>query len=193
MLTSEKKVLIVSVSIGSGHEKAANAVNVAIKRQYPWVETNVVDFMAVDNSYLNKLVKETYLKMLDFTPDMYELLFRWMQVPRQGSKVGNILVRAMNRSMLSLIEQYQPDFIICTHPFPCGAAAYLKRKGKLEVPVMGIITDYSVHRLWLYEEVDIYCVAVAEMLETLQQEGINREKNKSNRNTCGGRVYFACG
>jgi processive 1,2-diacylglycerol beta-glucosyltransferase len=42
----------------------------------------------------------------------------------------------------------------------------------LNVPLAGVITDYAVHRLWLYNEVNFYFVAAEEMKENLISQGI---------------------
>ena len=41
---SGKNILVVTASMGSGHNKAANAVAEAIKRKYPVNKINVIDF-----------------------------------------------------------------------------------------------------------------------------------------------------
>lgn len=165
------KILLVSASMGSGHTQAAQAIQTALESQQPAV-SQLVDFMAGQNSYLNTLVKDAYLKMIDIFPDMYDLLYRLSQMPLPGSKVQSLLAIAMKRSMLTLINTYRPDAIICTHPFPCGAAAYLKRTRRVNVPLIGVITDFAIHRLWCYDETDLYFVATPELKHRLALQGI---------------------
>ena len=166
------KILLVSASMGSGHTQAAQAIQTALESQQP-AASQLIDFMAGQNSYLNTLVKDAYLKMIDIFPDMYDLLYRLSQMPLPGSKVQSLLARAMKRSMLTLINTHRPDVIICTHPFPCGAAAYLKRTRRINIPLIGIITDFAIHRLWCYRETDLYFVATPELKQQLAQQGIS--------------------
>lgn len=172
MLAGAMKILIVSASVGAGHTQAAKAVAAGIGRRYPAISTQIVDFMAEENSYLNTLLKETYLKMISLSPNIYDLLYRWSQSPRQSSKVQNMVARAMKRSMWRLYLRYRPDMIICTHPFPCGAAAILCRTHRINIPLVAVITDYAVHPLWVYDEVDLYFVAEKEMHNDLVKYGI---------------------
>jgi len=132
--------------------------------------------MDEENSYLNTLVKETYLKMISLSPNVYDLLYRWSQAPRQYAKVENLVARTMKRSMLRLYHRYRPDMIVCTHPFPCGAAAYLRRTCRLDVPLAAIITDFAVHQFWVYDEVDLYFVAGREMRDDLVARGISARR-----------------
>ncbi|WP_312339722.1 MGDG synthase family glycosyltransferase [Anaerospora hongkongensis] len=176
MLSCVNHVLIVSASIGSGHTQAANAVKAELERQHPDIRVAVVDFLEGDNFSLNTFIKETYLKMIDVFPDMYDLLYRWSQASHNGTTVRNLMSWILKKRILRLIDRYRPDLIVFTHPFPCGAACHLKRKEMLTIPLAGVITDYAVHRLWLYNEVDAYFVAVPDLKENLIQQGIAAEK-----------------
>lgn len=176
MLSCVNHVLIVSASIGSGHTQAANAVKAELERQHPDIRVAVVDFLEGDNFSLNTFIKETYLKMIDAFPDMYDLLYRWSQASHNGTTVRNLMSWILKKRILRLIDRHRPDLIVFTHPFPCGAACHLKRKEMLTIPLAGVITDYAVHRLWLYNEVDSYFVAVPDLKENLIQQGIAAEK-----------------
>lgn len=170
---SNRKILIVSASIGAGHNQAANAIKTAWKISYPNDTINIIDFMADDNSHLNYLIKEIYLKTITISPDLYETLYRWTQGSGAGTKVQDMLSWVMRRSMARIIQHYHPDLIICTHPFPCGATAYLRRKNKLSIPIVGVVTDFAVHSLWTSNEVSHYIIAAPELMTDLLKQGIS--------------------
>lgn len=169
------KILLVSASIGSGHTQAAEAIKASLENHEIAV-TEVIDFMAGKKSYLNPLLKETYLKMIDIFPDIYDLMYRLSQTPLSGSKVQNLLSMTLKRTMLQLVHEHRPDAIICTHPFPCGAAAYLKRTHQISIPLIGVITDFAIHRFWCYNETDLYFVASSELKLELARQGIIPER-----------------
>lgn len=164
------KVLIVTASIGAGHTQAANAVRAELQRR-DLVTPTVVDFFDAEDTF-NRLLKETYLKMLNVLPDAYDLLYRWSQEPLPGSNLVNITALAMKRRMLRLLAEHRPQLVLFTHPFPCCAAAYLRRHRQLDLPLVAVLTDFAVHRLWVAREVDRYCVAHRQMKETLAEQGI---------------------
>ncbi|MDT8902796.1 MGDG synthase family glycosyltransferase [Anaeroselena agilis] len=170
-----ENVLIVTASVGAGHDQAARAVGAEIGERYPGVRVTIADFMGEENSYLNALLKETYLKMISVSPQVYDLLYRWSQT-HQLPVVQTLLAKAMKRSMRRLYFRYRPDLIIFTHPFPCGAAAYLRRKGLLDAPLVGVVTDFSAHPLWVYDEVDLYFVAAGETRNELVRQGVPAER-----------------
>lgn len=84
----------------------------------------------------------------------------------------SVSARYLKRHMQMLLAVHQPDLLVFTHPFPCGAAAYLRRTGVIQVPLVAQLTDFSVHRLWVYDEVDEYCLATEQMKNELLSQGI---------------------
>lgn len=155
--------------------QAAQAIKTTLESSN-WAVAEIVDFMAGENSYLNTLVKEFYLKMIDVFPDMYDLLYRISQMPLPGSEVQNLMAKIMKRSMFKLILEHRPDAIICTHPFPCGAAAYLKQTHRISIPLVGVITDFAIHRLWCYNETNLYFVATSKLKHELSLQGIKQTR-----------------
>ncbi|WP_196592682.1 MGDG synthase family glycosyltransferase [Pectinatus sottacetonis] len=172
---TQKNVLIITASIGSGHNKAAAAVSNELKAKYPEINVNIVDFMSPETAYLNDLLKEIYLKMLDFVPTLYKFLYNFTAGRLKGSSVQVLLAHFMKRNMTSIVKKYQPDIIICTHPFPCAAASYLKEKQKINTRLFTIITDFCLHQIWIYKNVDMYFVAHEKMREELNERGINND------------------
>jgi processive 1,2-diacylglycerol beta-glucosyltransferase len=175
VLETGKRVLIVSASIGAGHNQAAAAIEAAWKNKFPQDKVHIVDFMSEGNSRFNYLIKEIYLKTITISPDIYELLYRWTQSARSNAtvKVQDILFWSMQTSMARLLRKYRPTLVICTHPFPCGAIACLKRRKNLAIPVVGVVTDFVVHPFWLNGKVDQYIVAAPELKASLVRQGIS--------------------
>ena len=169
---SGKNILIVTASMGSGHNKAANAVAEAIKRKYPVNKVDVVDFMSTETGYFNSLVKDIYLKMLDHTPSVYEFFYKFTSDSTKGSTIQSVFAHAMKKDMRELINKYEADMIICTHPFPCAAVSYLKQAGNINIPIVAIMTDFCIHQFWLYKNMDIYFVASDELKQDLLKEGM---------------------
>ena len=57
------------------------------------------------------------------------------------------------KHMEKYIIEYKPAVIVCTHATPAGLVAHLIRKNKLTIPVVAVVTDFVVHRLWIYPEI----------------------------------------
>lgn len=169
---SGRNILVVTASMGSGHNKAANAAAEAITRKYPANKVNIVDFMSTETGYFNSLVKDIYLKMLDHTPSVYEFFYKFTSDATAGSTIQTMFAHAMKKDMKVLVDTYRPDMIICTHPFPCAAASYLKQSGDIDIPIVAIMTDFCIHQFWIYKNIDIYFTASEELKQSLIDEGL---------------------
>lgn len=172
-----RSFLLVTASIGSGHIKAASSVAEALKIKYPEASVNMVDFTAADVSLVNAFMKWSYLTMLKFVPNLYELMYRVTGHRTGGGIIQAFLDFIMARDMRKLVRKYRPDAVICTHPFPSGAASQLKLyvKGTDEDFLSDVvITDYSVHQMWVYKRVDQYFVAREDMCRNLADHGLEK-------------------
>lgn len=173
---SGKNILVVTASMGSGHNKAANAVAEAIKRKYPVNKINVIDFMSTETAYFNSLVKDIYLKMLDHTPSVYEFFYKFTSDSTKGSTIQSVFAHAMKKDMRELIKKYEADMVICTHPFPCAAASYLNQTGEINIPLITVMTDFCVHQFWLYKNIDIYFTANDLLKKEMVNQGLLEER-----------------
>ena len=173
------KILILSASIGSGHMQAAEAIAEAIigsrvKEQGASIEASVVDFMNIEVSTLNWLLKKAYLSILGLVPDLYDRIYRLAGVRQFGSITRLIWSTLMYLPFAKLVNKLKPDVIICTHPFPEAAATlwkFLHPKSDKRFKLAAVLTDYSLHEIWIYNGVDMYFVATEEMKRELEAHG----------------------
>lgn len=159
------KVLILSASIGSGHTKAAEALQKIFGES-----AQVVDFMAREVSTLNWLTKKLYLAALRFIPDLYDRIYKFADGRRVGVSARFLSSALMYLPFARLLKNFRPDVVICTHPFPEAAASlwkFLHAKSARKFLLAAVLTDYSLHEIWIYGEVDAYFVATAEMRREL--------------------------
>jgi processive 1,2-diacylglycerol beta-glucosyltransferase len=49
----------------------------------------------------------------------------------------------------------------------------LKGKGKVDVPIVTILTDYSPHSFWIHPNIDAYVISTEEMMEEMVRRGVN--------------------
>lgn len=168
---SSRSYLIVTASIGSGHMKAAQALATALSEEDPGARVAVVDFTRRDTAWVTWFMKAVYLKMLHFVPNLYQLLYRFTGHRQGASPVQKLIASLTKRNMRVLVRRYAADVVICTHPFPEGAASCLKESGEETFFFATVLTDYSVHRMWFYPGVDAFFVATERMRRSLLKEG----------------------
>ena len=153
---TSRKVLIVSASIGTGHMQAARAIEEYWKEKEPHASITHVDFLDTETMSVEHLIKGTYIKMIDVFPMLYDMIYRVSKGERRGTILQTALSYLLKSRMLKLVQQEQPDVMVFTHPFPCGAASILKRQGHIDVPLVAIMTDFSSHQFWLYPQIDTW-------------------------------------
>ena len=172
----ERHFLIIAASIGSGHIKAAGAVGDALKTKYPDAQIHTEDFTMWRVSWATAFMKACYLFMLRFIPNLYELMYRFTGGRSGGISVQSLISAFTARDIAALVRKHRPEAIICTHPFPAGAASWRKKRHPDEFLYATVITDYSVHQMWIYPNVDCYFVAREEMKTDLIAAGLPPEK-----------------
>ena len=167
-----KKFLLLTASVGSGHEKAAGAIAEGIKKSFPQAQLDIVDFMSWHTSAVNAFMKGCYLKMLSLVPNLYEFMYQFTAGKRKGGCIQLLMAYAMSISIKNLIRTHEPDVIICTHPFPAEAVSHLGEKWRKKFLSAAVITDYSVHQMWICPHMNLYFVGCDFMQKQLIADGI---------------------
>lgn len=63
------------------------------------------------------------------------------------------------RRLDTAIRKISPQLIISTQMVPAAMAAHLRQRGKLQVPIIGVMTDFGVHDFWKQQGMEHYCLA----------------------------------
>lgn len=171
-----KKILIVSASIGTGHMQAARAIQEYWALKEPQAEVKHLDFIAKDTLSLERVIKEVYIKMIDIMPMAYDVIYRLTKSERQGDIVQTLVSWLLKGRMLKMIKREEPDVLIFTHPFPCGAASILKRQKLIDIPLVAVITDFAVHKFWVDPQVDLYCIGSRDLVKAMLDSHIPEDK-----------------
>ena len=69
--------------------------------------------------------------------------------------------------MEQLLEEENPDLIVCTHGFPSYLLSQLKMKGKCQVPIINVYTDFFINSVWGKEGIDVHFLPSKEVKEQL--------------------------
>ena len=139
-----KKVLIFYASYGGGHLSAANAINDYIKTNYSDVETEIIDCMKYVNKHLEKITTAAYKEMAKKAPWAWGTIYYTSQrgpVAEISSASNKLLARKLN----ILLQEYQPDLIISTHPFASQMCSFLKKHKKIDCKIASVMTDFAPH------------------------------------------------
>ena len=168
-------ILFLSVSIGEGHMKAAEAVKEIIDRKFPGSRTLIVDTFKYVNPIVDKLIIGSYLNAVKNTPRIYGMLYDMAESNGNISGFSRTVNKLLSFRIKNLINEFNPSIIVCTHPFPLQMLSDLKRDNRINVPIVSILTDFAAHSFWLHDNVDAYIVAHESMKRELVARGIPDE------------------
>ena len=178
-MTKDKSVLLLSEAIGAGHRKAAEAIIKSLQNQDCQIKTLRVDAFRYVNRLLNKIMVGTYLEVLKFTPQVYGFLYARALAADDNSVAldfKNIVNAVISTRLRKLLSDFHPRVIVCTHAFPCGVISAMKSRGRVHAPIIGVITDFTIHPFWVYDNVDLYVVATEKLKTDLILKGIEPRK-----------------
>lgn len=175
-MRQNKRILILSASVGAGHTRAAEAIECAIKERFPFMETLIVDSYRYASALWGKVAADGYIQMVKRWPKLYGYLYEAGRKESRFLAFKNWIAQIAAQNFRPLIAEFNPSVIVCTHAFPCGIASVLKDEHN--IPIVGVVTDYVVHPYWIYNNIDLYAVATTEMQMVLETYNIPRNRIK---------------
>lgn len=156
---SPRRLLIISASMGEGHNAAGRALEEAARRHWPGATIRWLDSLDMLGFGIGSLFRRIYISNVKHTPWLYEYYYdslcrrRWFAESAKWF-VGTWFSRALNRA----IRAYAPDLIISTFPMATAGLARLRRYGKIDVPVGAWVSDFAPHPFWVYDDIDLNLV-----------------------------------
>ena len=172
-----KRIIIFYATYGGGHLSAARSIKENIETNYTDNEVKLVDCMEYVNKIINKVTTKAYSEMAKKAPRTWGKVY-WKSQDGPLAQISTTSNKLFSIKLNKLLQDFQPDLIISTHPFASTMCAYLKKIGKIDTKIATIITDYAPHDQWLVfnQYVDYYFVSHEGMKNQLHKQGIPNEK-----------------
>jgi len=166
------KVLVLSVSAGSGHTRAAQAIEQALNRAQAAREVRHIDALEYTNKVFHNLYSKAYIDMVNKAPYTLGWLYDQLDRPWQNRRLRLAFDKLNTRPFVRMLQDYDPDITICTHFLPAEIISWLKAKNRLSCTQVIVVTDFDVHAMWLCDHCEHYFVALEETRVHLQEVGI---------------------
>lgn len=185
--SARARILILSASIGEGHDLPARVLAAELEAEAPDVETSIVDALAVvgwpldavaagttsfDSTWGNRLFDIEYWLLSGFAPTR--------------RLAGRLLYWLGARPLLRLIAATRADAVVSTYPGVSEILGRLRRRGRLRVPAVSAITDLAALRFWAHPGIDLHLIThpesaaevrhIAGRTEVLAVRGLNSEQ-----------------
>lgn len=174
----KSRILFSYVSIGSGHQQATKAIEKYVKTLDSEIVTLCVDSFSFSGYVVTNIVSFIYLYTIKIKPEIWGYLYDNIWIKKRIDIIHSMINWGNSIRFYSLINRFKPSIIVCTQAIPCGIVASLKKRGKTDIPLIAVVTDFVAHLYWIYKEVDIYFVATEDMKVKLIERGINEKKIK---------------
>jgi len=173
------RILVLSAAVGAGHLRAAQAVELALRRVAPDATVKNLDVLTLTNPAFRKIYGEAYLDLVNKAPHVLGFFYDHMDKPRSPRDGRDRLRRAIQKinllSLCELLECESWDVIVNTHFLPAGIIASLRKRRKIKTPQMTVTTDFETHRLWVNQPCDLYTTATEEGAAYLAHWGVPRD------------------
>lgn len=175
-MKNARRVLVLTLSFGSGHVRAARAVARELIRQEPDADVRVCDALEGSRLLFRAFYVWPYWAMLRYAPSLWGRFFS-ARVAR-GDK-ATAPAWAFSRGcahVFKLIEEFRPVTIVACEVAACELAALAKREGLTGARLVNVITDHEAEPVWVKEEADAYAVADEGVCEQLCAWGARPER-----------------
>lgn len=170
------RVLILSTSVGAGHLRAAQAIELALRELDPTASVTNLDVLTLTNATFRKIYAQTYLDLIGKAPQLLGYLYDLMDQPRSPRSRSDRLRVKLERLNLTrftrLLEGEPWDLVVNTHFLSAEIIASLRRKNRIDIPHFIVTTDFETHRLWVHRPCEHYFTAIEEGAVYLEYWGV---------------------
>ena len=166
---SPPRVLVVSASIGEGHDLPARFFVEDLLARRPDAIAPIEDGLRAAGRIPERLIlggSAFHSRLGNVLYDAeYALMTHVPPVRRGVSRAGELLGA---RGLMRLVEELRPDAIVSTYPGTTEVYGRLRLNGRLGVPLVSAITDLSALRWWSHPGVDLHLVTHPESAEEVR-------------------------
>ena len=175
------RVLIVTATVGWGHNAAARAIISQLESAGRQIRVECVDVLSFTPRPFRACYAGSFALAMARLPWLYGLGFRLTNRPdgpsRALSERGRLWSErlAMKRFARYLLAQ-PADLVVHTHFLAAPLVGRLIEAGKLKSRQFVVVTDDEVHRFWYAENVEQWFVPAPCSAEKLRRWGIERQR-----------------
>lgn len=169
---NEQKILILTGSLGEGHNQASKAIVESAKRNYPHLRVKVIDYMELTHPRLHVAGQYFFVQWMKHFPSVYGYLF-------QKTREENTLIQMLKRfstfslhKLSTMLEDEKPAIVVSTFPPAAAGMSLLKAMGFTDVPTATVMTDHTDHSYWIHSHTDYYMVGSDVVQLALERKGV---------------------
>ena len=177
-MQDNKKILLMYITLNSGHHCASRAIENALKRLSPEVQTMNINAFSYTNPILEKVINKTYMGVIKNKPEVWEYLYDNPKILKSSQGLRDAIHRFNSKKLKMLLEDFKPDVCVCTQAFPCGMVSDYKKNSNRNLSLVGVLTDHAPHAYWVFDNVDYYITPSDISKERFKKNGVDESKIK---------------
>ena len=163
------RVLILTASIGEGHDLPARLLAERLGVECPGAEVVVEDGL--------RAMGRTFVLLSERAPNVVFRRHQWLWDAafwvfvhaRSSRRLTRFLVHTLGaRGILRLVERVEPDVVVSVFPVTTEVLGSLRRKGRLKVPAVAVITDLAMMHYWAAPGIDLHLVTHSESTDEVR-------------------------
>jgi len=175
------RILILHASVGSGHGRAAQAVELAIGEKCPEASVTSIDVLELANPLFRRVYSGGYFDAVANAPHLVGYLYERLdrsprRLDRRADRIRGGVQSVILHRLTDLLTSRKWDLVVSTHFLPPEIVAKLRRGGKLNCPQVVVTTDFDTHRLWRHDPCEHYFTATEEGRQNLAAHGVDGDR-----------------
>jgi processive 1,2-diacylglycerol beta-glucosyltransferase len=171
-----KRVLIMSVGAGTGHIKAASALEKTFAADERVSEVVNEDALQYTNALFHDFYSKFYTTLVRSAPNFLGWWYKASDEPWRTDKMRHMIDRLNMKPLIRFIQSFKPHITVCTHYMPAGIISHLIAAKKLQAHLSIVVTDFDFHAMWLSRAFHRYFVAIDETKAHLEMLGLPSER-----------------
>lgn len=165
-----RRILLLSATIGEGHNATARAVQEAARRLWPDCAVCWVDTLDTMGPGVRRAFNWIYATNVESTPWLYDFFYWALWRYRWFANGCRRFVGAWcGRRLRRVLREHEPDLVVTTYPLGTAGMNWLRRRGESAVDVAAVVSDFAPHPFWVYPHVDTHHVMSEASLAALRR------------------------
>lgn len=175
-MTKGKRILIMSVGAGTGHIKAAMALEKSFVTDARVSEVVNNDALQYTNKLFRDFYSCFYTSLVRSAPNFLGWWYKTSDEPWHTDRMRQMIDRLNTKPLVRFIRDFNPHITVCTHYMPAGIISHLISTQQLQAHLSIVVTDLDFHAMWLSRSFHRYFVAIDETKAHLEMLGIPQER-----------------
>lgn len=165
-------LVVVHSPVGGGHKAAALAATEAARAR--GLSVAVLDTFEHAPKVFGQAYLTAHLKWQGTMPELYGTAYFAFN-HRDGAlePVRRGIDHVAWGGLVRRVAELRPRAVIATHHLPLVVLARARRRARLRAPLVGVVTDYGAHAVWVERGVDALCVAGGGALRDVVAHGFD--------------------